>query len=79
MNLLQKSIDLKLQEKLCTKTTILYVYCVDLLMWSQTKIDFSILWFFKYSVKKKKDKAAFENHLKPGQGGKMNDFKSWGK
>jgi hypothetical protein len=27
--------------------------------------------------KKQKNKTAFENHLYPGQGGKMNGFKSW--
>jgi hypothetical protein len=27
--------------------------------------------------KKEKKKTAFENHLYPGQGGKMNGFKSW--
>ena len=52
------------------KHTILYVHCVDLLMWSPTKLDFlfydfSVIYydFFKDSVeinKNEKDKIAFK-------------------
>ena len=40
-------INLKLQKKFVLKHTVLYVHCVDLLMWSPTKLDFP---FYDFSV-----------------------------
>ena len=67
-NYLQKSIDLKEHKKFILKHTILYIHCIDLLMWSPTKLGFlfynvfyNLLQFFKDSVeinKKGKDKTA---------------------
>ena len=37
---MKKSIDLKLQQKNILKHTILYVYCVDLLIWNLTQLNF---------------------------------------
>ena len=51
---MKKSINLKLQQKNILKHTILYVHCVDLLIWSLIQLDFlfydffcDLLWFFK--------------------------------
>ena len=44
---MKKSIDLKLQQKNILKHTILYVHCVDLLIWSLTQLDFP---FYDFSV-----------------------------
>ena len=35
------------QQKFILKHTILYIYCVDLLMWSPTKLDFL---FYNFSM-----------------------------
>ena len=44
---MKKSIDLKLEQKNILKHTILYVHCVDLLIWSLTQLDFP---FYDFSV-----------------------------
>ena len=44
---MKKNIDLKLQQKNILKHTILYVHCVDLLIWSLTQLDFP---FYDFSV-----------------------------
>ena len=41
------ALDLKLQQKFILKHAILYVHCVDLLMWSPTKLDFPFYDFFR--------------------------------
>ena len=41
------SINLKLQKKFVLKHTVLYIHCVDLLMWSLIKLDFS---FYDFSM-----------------------------
>ena len=43
---MKKSIDLKLQQKNILKHIILYIHCVDLLIWSPTQLDFSFYDFF---------------------------------
>ena len=43
---MKKSIDLKLQQKNILKHIILYVHCVDLLIWSLTQLDFLFYDFF---------------------------------
>ena len=40
-------INLKLQKKFVLKHTVLYIHCVDLLMWSPIKLDFS---FYDFSM-----------------------------
>jgi len=45
---MNKSIDLKLQQKNILKHTILYVHCVDLLIWSLTQLDFFL--FYNFSM-----------------------------
>ena len=44
---MKKNIDLKLQQKNILKHTILYVHCVDLLIWSLKQLDFP---FYHFSV-----------------------------
>ena len=44
---MKKSIDLKLQQKNILNHIILYIHCVDLLIWSPTQLDFS---FYDFSV-----------------------------
>jgi hypothetical protein len=46
--------------------SILYIHCVDLLIWSPTHLDFSILWFF--------DLLWF---FKTASGGKLTDFEKF--
>ena len=40
-------INLKLQKKIVLKHTVLYIHCIDLLMWSPIKLDFS---FYDFSM-----------------------------
>ena len=40
-------INLKLQKKIVLKHTVLYINCVDLLMWSPIKLDFL---FYDFSM-----------------------------
>ena len=44
---MKKNIDLKLQQKNILKHIILYVHCVDLLIWSPTQLDFL---FYNFSM-----------------------------
>jgi hypothetical protein len=45
-NYLQKNKYLKYNKNFVLKHTILYIHCVDLLMWSPTKLDFLFYVFY---------------------------------
>ena len=60
-------INLKVQKKFVLKHTVLYIHCVDLLMWSPIKLDFLfhdfyMIYddFFKNSPKINKKKRKFK-------------------